>query len=241
MATIRSPELVLATRSRSASRTCSLPARRNVDVTVVVGDNFGYQSTGGQYGVTTPGGARTDSSPYGAWEPGWAEEGLDALAIVREAGAAFLARHTVLERRETIDSVKTALSTRGFTLVHVVYGCHVHFGAQALGSADDSPVVERADVFCAMTPDAYERFKGLVRGTLVYDPDRLVPDGDVAARRLAVPATARARSDLGDELFANVIFLGAITTAIDGTLAPEHVRAALAERIPRVQEENRWP
>jgi 2-oxoglutarate ferredoxin oxidoreductase subunit beta len=111
-------------------------ARRNVDVTVVVGDNLGYQSTGGQFGVTTPGGSRTDSSPYGAWEPGWAEEGLDALAVVREAGAAFLARHTVLERRETIDSVKTALSTHGFTLVHVMYGCHVHYGAQALGSAD---------------------------------------------------------------------------------------------------------
>lgn len=111
-------------------------ARRNVDVTVIVGDNLGYQSTGGQYGVTTPGGARTDSSPYGAWEPGWTEEGLDVLGIVREAGAAFLARHTVLERRETVESVKIALSTRGFTLVHVVYGCHVHYGAQALGSAD---------------------------------------------------------------------------------------------------------
>lgn len=111
-------------------------ARRNVDLTVVVGDNLGYQSTGGQYGVTTPAGARTDSSPHGAWEPGWADEGLDALAVVREAGAAFLARHTVLERRATVESVKTALGTRGFTLVHVVYGCHVHFGAQALGSGD---------------------------------------------------------------------------------------------------------
>ncbi|MGB8932368.1 MAG: thiamine pyrophosphate-dependent enzyme [Anaeromyxobacteraceae bacterium] len=111
-------------------------ARRNVDVTVVVGDNLGYQSTGGQFGPTTPLGALTDSSPYGVWEPGWADEGLDVLGIVREAGAAFLARHTVLERSETVASVKTALTTRGFTLVHVVYGCHVHFAAQALGSAD---------------------------------------------------------------------------------------------------------
>jgi 2-oxoglutarate ferredoxin oxidoreductase subunit beta len=108
-------------------------ARRNVDLTVVVGDNLGYQSTGGQYGVTTPSGSRTDSSPYGAWDPGWTEDGLDVLGIVREAGAAFLARHTVLQRDAVVESVSTALSTRGFSLVHVVYGCHVHYGAQALG------------------------------------------------------------------------------------------------------------
>ncbi len=39
-------------------------ARSNADMTVIVNDNLGYQSTGGQFGFTTPQGAKTDSSPY---------------------------------------------------------------------------------------------------------------------------------------------------------------------------------
>lgn len=118
-------------------------------------------------------------------------------------------------------------------------GGYVRSQVVLAGREIDSPVVERADVFCAMTPEAYHRFKGLVRGSLLYDPDRLTPDGDGAARRLAVPAAARARAELGDELFANVVFLGAISSVLEATLAPDHLRAALAERIPRFRDENR--
>lgn len=103
----------------------------------------------------------------------------------------------------------------------------------------DSPVVERADVFCAMTEDAYARFAGLVRGTLLYDPERVTPGEDRAARRLPLPVAARARAELGDELFANVVFLGAVSRLLDGALDANHVRRALTERIARFREENR--
>lgn len=103
----------------------------------------------------------------------------------------------------------------------------------------DSPVVERADCFCAMTADAYERFHPLVRGTLLYDPAALTPGPDRAARRLAVPAVATAARALGNPLFANVIFLGAIARTLAGTLDRAAVLAALGERIPRFPEENR--
>lgn len=102
----------------------------------------------------------------------------------------------------------------------------------------DSPVVEHADVFCAMTADAYARFHALVRGTLLYDPERVTPDGDHAARRLPVRAGATARAELGSELFANVVFLGALSGLVEDTLAPEHVRRALVERVPRFPTEN---
>jgi 2-oxoglutarate ferredoxin oxidoreductase subunit beta len=138
---------ILLTVGEGDAFTIGLPhllaaARRNVDLTVIVGDNLGYQSTGGQFGVTTPLGSKTDSSPYGMWEPNWAEEGLDILALVREAGAAFIARHTIYDREQVVDSVKAAIGTHGFSLVHVYYPCHVHFGAQALGS-DDIGVLAR--------------------------------------------------------------------------------------------------
>jgi 2-oxoglutarate ferredoxin oxidoreductase subunit beta len=111
-------------------------ARRNVDMTVIVGDNLGYQSTGGQYSMTTPQGSRTDSSPYGMWDQNLTQNGIDVLRIVKEAGATFVARHTVTEKRAPIESIKKALQNRGFSLVQLVYPCVTHFGAQALRTRD---------------------------------------------------------------------------------------------------------
>ncbi|WP_242393674.1 2-oxoacid:acceptor oxidoreductase family protein [Anaeromyxobacter oryzisoli] len=102
----------------------------------------------------------------------------------------------------------------------------------------DSPVVERADCFCAMTASAYERFHPLVRGTLLYDPAVVAPGADRAARRVAVPASATAAGELGKPLLANVIFLGAVSRILAATLDRTAVVAALRDRIPRYPEEN---
>lgn len=111
-------------------------ARRNVDMTVVVLDNLGYQSTGGQYGVTTPLGSLTDSSPYGTWEPNWTQGGFDVLKIIKEAGATFLARHTVLQGHGAVESLKSAILNPGFSLVQLIYPCVTHYGARSLGTRD---------------------------------------------------------------------------------------------------------
>lgn len=109
-------------------------ARRNVAMTVVVGDNLGYQSTGGQYSWSTPEGAVTDSSPYGMREPNWIQDGRDILAVLREAGATFLARHTSLEGEALVESTRQALQNNGFSLIHVPFPCVTNFGGAALGS-----------------------------------------------------------------------------------------------------------
>ena len=109
-------------------------ARRNLDITVIVCDNLGYMSTGGQYGWTTPEGYKTDSSPYGMNEPNWVQGGRDVLAILREAGATFLARHTSLEGREAVESLKRAIQNRGFSLVHMPFPCITNFAGRALGT-----------------------------------------------------------------------------------------------------------
>lgn len=108
--------------------------RRNVDVTVIVADNFGYQSTGGQYGWTTPEGATTDSSPYGMQEPNWVQDGRDILDVLKAAGAGFLARHTSVEGHNAVDSIKQAVEFKGFSLVQIVYQCVTNFAGKALGS-----------------------------------------------------------------------------------------------------------
>lgn len=108
--------------------------RRNVDMTVIVADNFGYQSTGGQYGYTTPSGAITDSSPYGMHDPNWVQDGRDILDILKSAGAGFLARHTSVEGHNAVESIKQAICYKGFSLVHIIYPCVTNFFGKVLGS-----------------------------------------------------------------------------------------------------------
>ena len=130
-------------------------ARRNVDITVVVADNFGYQSTGGQFGYTTPQGFKTDSSPYGMFENNWTQNGVDILQILKDAGATYLARHTSFEGHSAVESMKQAVENKGFSLVHVIYPCVTNFGGRALGTrrslglnwytySDYIPITERA-------------------------------------------------------------------------------------------------
>jgi 2-oxoglutarate ferredoxin oxidoreductase subunit beta len=109
-------------------------ARSNVDMTVIVNDNLGYQSTGGQFGFTTPQGVKTDSSPYGMFEQNLMSEGLDVMYILKGAGATFLARHVCMDGAEAVETVKKAILNPGFSLVHMPYPCPTNFASRHLGS-----------------------------------------------------------------------------------------------------------
>ena len=109
-------------------------ARSNVDLTILVNDNLGYQSTGGQFGFTTPQGVKTDSSPYGMFEHNLMSEGMDVLHILKGAGATFLARHVGMDGREAVESLKKGIENPGFSLIHMPYPCPTNFASRHLGS-----------------------------------------------------------------------------------------------------------
>ncbi|MBU1274033.1 MAG: 2-oxoglutarate ferredoxin oxidoreductase subunit beta [Proteobacteria bacterium] len=109
-------------------------ARSNCDMTVIVNDNLGYQSTGGQFGFTTPQGAKTDSSPYGMFEHNLMSDGMDVMHILKGAGATFLARHVAMDGQRAVESVKRAILNPGFSLVHMPYPCPTNFASRELGS-----------------------------------------------------------------------------------------------------------
>jgi len=109
-------------------------ARSNADMTVIVNDNLGYQSTGGQFGFTTPQGVKTDSSPYGMFEHNLMSEDMDVMKILIGAGATFLARHVCMDGSRAVESVKKAILNRGFSLVHMPYPCPTNFASRHLGS-----------------------------------------------------------------------------------------------------------
>lgn len=108
--------------------------RTNTQMTIMVCDNLGYQSTGGQYGWTTPQGVKTDSSPYGMYEPNWLQFDRDVLNVLKEAGATFLARHVSMDGAFMVETLKKALQNNGCSLVHVVFPCTTNFANSALGS-----------------------------------------------------------------------------------------------------------
>jgi 2-oxoglutarate ferredoxin oxidoreductase subunit gamma len=101
----------------------------------------------------------------------------------------------------------------------------------------DSPVVEHADVFVAFSAPAYRKFYDLCRGTVLYDPEMVENiRGDAPERHVAVPATALAKEQFGNALFANMVMLGAVTRVCG--MDWEAMQAAMLEVIPRFHAQN---
>ncbi len=98
-------------------------ARRNIDVTAIVSNNFNYGMTGGQYSATTPSYSYTSTSVYGN------PEGVfDLCDVGRAAGATYVARGTVYHVNQLDRLIDDAVSHRGFSLVEVFSSCPVYFG-----------------------------------------------------------------------------------------------------------------
>lgn len=98
-------------------------ARRNVDLTAILVNNLNYGMTGGQYSGTTPKDSKTKTSPYGH-----VEEAFDVCALVRAAGAPFVARGTAYDIVQLDGLIKRAMEHKGFSLVEVIAPCPTHFG-----------------------------------------------------------------------------------------------------------------
>ncbi len=98
-------------------------ARRNIDITVILVNNFIYGMTGGQVAPTTPFGARTTTTPYRN-----IEHPLNIAETVTAAGASYVARWTTAHVYQLIESIKKALTVKGFSLVEVISQCPVQFG-----------------------------------------------------------------------------------------------------------------
>ncbi|MEW6081036.1 MAG: thiamine pyrophosphate-dependent enzyme [Bacillota bacterium] len=98
-------------------------ARRNIDLTAIVVNNYNYGMTGGQYSGTTPAGKRTTTSPAG--NP---EREFDLCRVVAAAGAPYVARATVYHVTLMERLIKEAIQKKGFAFVEVASGCPTHYG-----------------------------------------------------------------------------------------------------------------
>lgn len=98
-------------------------ARRNVDIKVVCVNNFNYGMTGGQFGPTTPRGARSTTSPYG--NP---ELPFNLPYLLAAAGASFVSRWTTIHVRQIQEDILYTFNKPGFTFMEVLAPCPVGFG-----------------------------------------------------------------------------------------------------------------
>jgi 2-oxoglutarate ferredoxin oxidoreductase subunit beta len=98
-------------------------ARRNLDLTLIIVNNFNYGMTGGQYSPTTPLGKFATTAPYGC-----VERDFDICELARASGAVFVARSTVYHAAQLEHYIREGIKHPGFSVVEVISNCHTLFG-----------------------------------------------------------------------------------------------------------------
>ncbi|MBP7146912.1 MAG: 2-oxoacid:ferredoxin oxidoreductase subunit beta [Acidobacteria bacterium] len=98
-------------------------ARRNIDITVLLYNNWIYGMTGGQVSPATPTGDKGSTAPFGNIEPNF---DISALAVA--AGASFVARETVAKPLVLDKVIEKAIRKKGFSLVEVMTPCPTTYG-----------------------------------------------------------------------------------------------------------------
>ena len=100
-------------------------ARRNVDITYIVMDNFIYGLTKGQTSPTTGsaegdghGFKLTTTNPYGQWE-----KPLNPLAMLLTYGASFVARGYSAKPKPLAEMYQAAIKHKGFSFIQVMSPC----------------------------------------------------------------------------------------------------------------------
>jgi 2-oxoglutarate ferredoxin oxidoreductase subunit beta len=98
-------------------------ARRNIDITVLLYNNWIYGMTGGQVSPATPMGKRASTAPFGSGEPNF-----DLVALATGAGATFVARETVAKPLMLDKYIEKAILKKGFSMVEVLTPCPTTYG-----------------------------------------------------------------------------------------------------------------
>ena len=171
-------------------------ARRNIDITVILYNNWIYGMTGGQGSPATPMGKRTTTAPLGSIEPSF-----DIAALAAGAGASFVARETVAKPLLLDKLIERAISKKGFSLVEVMSPCPTTYGR--LNKAGDGAEMTRflkdhsVSAAKAETLSPEERSEAVVTGVFVdVDKPEYTEEYARLAERLGGPARP-ARQQVG--------------------------------------------
>lgn len=98
-------------------------ARRNIDLTYILINNFIYGLTNSQTSPTTPKGMWTATMERGNIDPTF-----DSCKLIEAAGASFVARETMIDPKKLERTLVKALEHKGFSYLEVFSNCHVNLG-----------------------------------------------------------------------------------------------------------------
>jgi 2-oxoglutarate ferredoxin oxidoreductase subunit beta len=98
-------------------------ARRNIDMTVILLNNFIYGMTGGQLAPTAPLGSIATTAPYGN-----IEQAFNISELATALGAAYVARWPIFYPYQPIKSIKEGLQNKGFALIELMSPCPTAYG-----------------------------------------------------------------------------------------------------------------
>ncbi|MBV5334909.1 MAG: 2-oxoglutarate ferredoxin oxidoreductase subunit beta [Sulfuricurvum sp.] len=98
-------------------------ARRNIDMTLIIINNFIYGLTNSQTSPTTPQGMWTVTQKVGNIDPTF-----DACALGIASGASFVARETMLDPKKLEKIFVKAMEHRGFSFLDILSNCHINLG-----------------------------------------------------------------------------------------------------------------
>lgn len=108
-------------------------ARRNMDLLVIMVNNFIYGMTGGQNAPTTPETAKSSTMPYGNFE-----RPFNLAHLAASCGATYVARWTSLHIRRLTKSFCEAIGRKGFRFIEVIAPCSTLYARlNKLGSGLD--------------------------------------------------------------------------------------------------------
>ena len=99
--------------------------RRNIDITMVVVNNWIYGMTGGQYSPTTPPGSKASTMPQGN-----IDSNFDLVELARGAGATFVARGSVADPISLKNYLRRGLEHKGASVIDAISSCHTQWGGR---------------------------------------------------------------------------------------------------------------
>ena len=97
--------------------------RRNIDMTMIIINNFIYGLTNSQTSPTTPRGMWTVSQKAGNIDPTF-----DTCDLAIASGASFVARESMIEPKKLEKSLIKAMQHKGFSMMEVLSNCHINLG-----------------------------------------------------------------------------------------------------------------
>lgn len=138
---------------------------RNIDLTVIMVNNFIYGMTGGQKSPETPKEARTKTSPYGS-----IDEPVKGCELAMAMGAGYVARWTTAHPVQLAKAIAEGIEYRGFSFIEVLSQCPVQAGKNVYGEKEPAKILKKYREITYMKQEGTDPPEGKIRiGVLKHD------------------------------------------------------------------------